>query len=119
MEYNDTLKKIHSFERLGMKLGLDRMQKLLGLMGNPEKKLKFIHVAGTNGKGSVCTMLASVMEQGGYKTGLYTSPAVIDFRERIKVNGQMIKKGDHFILPNGYGKVDLQGKMTLIASTIA
>ena len=57
MEYNDTLKKIHSFERLGMKLGLDRMQKLLGLMGNPEKKLKFIHVAGTNGKGSVCTML--------------------------------------------------------------
>lgn len=92
MEYNDTLKKIHSFERLGMKLGLDRMQKLLGLMGNPEKKLKFIHVAGTNGKGSVCTMLASVMEQGGYKTGLYTSPAVIDFRERIKVNGQMIKK---------------------------
>ncbi|NTW43685.1 MAG: hypothetical protein HGB14_04440, partial [Anaerolineaceae bacterium] len=63
---------------------------LCGRLGNPEEKFRSIHVAGTNGKGSVSHMLASVFQEAGYKTGLYTSPHLKDFRERIKVNGEMI-----------------------------
>ena len=59
-------------------------------LGNPEKKLHFIHVAGTNGKGSTSHMLASILQEAGYKVGLYTSPHLKDFRERVKVNGEMI-----------------------------
>ena len=59
-------------------------------LGNPEKSFKSIHVAGTNGKGSTSHMLASVFQEAGYKTGLYTSPHLNDFRERIKINGRMI-----------------------------
>src|SRR5690606_2365413 len=61
-------------------------------LGNPEKKIKTIHIAGTNGKGSVSNMLASVFQEAGYKTGLYTSPHLKDFRERIRINGEMISE---------------------------
>ncbi len=71
---------------------LDRMYKLLGLIKNPHEKLTAIHIAGTKGKGSTCTMLGSMLTANGYKTGLYTSPHVIDIRERIKVDGQMISE---------------------------
>ena len=59
-------------------------------LGHPEKKIKTVHVAGTNGKGSVSHMLSAIMQENNYKTGLYTSPHLQDFRERIKINGQMI-----------------------------
>ncbi|RZJ74385.1 MAG: bifunctional folylpolyglutamate synthase/dihydrofolate synthase, partial [Flavobacterium sp.] len=62
-------------------------------LGNPEKKITAIHIAGTNGKGSVSNMLASVLQEAGYKTGLYTSPHLKDFRERIKINGEDIPEG--------------------------
>ncbi len=62
------------------------------ILGNPERKIKTIHIAGTNGKGSTSHMLAAVLQQCGYKTGLYTSPHLKDFRERIKLNGEMIPK---------------------------
>jgi dihydrofolate synthase / folylpolyglutamate synthase len=74
------------------KPGLDKIQSLLQLSGNPEKKLKFIHVAGTNGKGSVSNMIASVLQEHGFKTGLFTSPHLHDFRERIRINGQVISE---------------------------
>lgn len=74
------------------KPGLENIQELLLLDGNPHKKLKFIHVAGTNGKGSVCNMLASVFQENGFKTGLFTSPHLKDFRERIRINGQLISE---------------------------
>ena len=61
-------------------------------LGNPEKSLKLIHVAGTNGKGSTSHMIASILQEAGYKTGLYTSPHLKDFRERIKIDGQMISE---------------------------
>lgn len=70
-----------------MRLGLDRTRALLKRLGEPQKKLRFVHVAGTNGKGSACAMLASVLRCAGYKTGLYTSPYVCRFHERIQIDG--------------------------------
>lgn len=70
------------------------MQRLMDRMGNPQDSLKFIHVAGTNGKGSTCSMLSHILSEAGYKTGLFISPHVLDFRERIQVNGEMISESD-------------------------
>ena len=72
----------------------NRVNKLLDNLGNPHKKGRFVHVAGTNGKGSVSAMIASALTQSGYKTGLYTSPHLITFRERIKINGDMISEDE-------------------------
>lgn len=82
----------HSLLTFGIRPGLDRLKILLERLGNPEKSLRFIHVAGTNGKGTVCSFLASVLTTAGYKTGLYTSPYIVDFRERIRVDGTMISE---------------------------
>ena len=73
-------------------LGLDRIKSVLEIFSNPQDKLKYIHVAGTNGKGSVCAMLESILRNAGYKTGLYTSPHIWEYTERIKVNGVDISK---------------------------
>lgn len=91
MNYQESLSYIHSLLRFGTNPGLERVKALLNLMGNPQDELKFVHTAGTNGKGSVCTMCANALYQAGYKTGLFTSPFVIDFCERIKINGNMIE----------------------------
>lgn len=72
------------------RLGLGRTRELLSRLGDPQKKLRFIHVAGTNGKGSTCAMLASVMQQAGYRTALYTSPYICRFNERMQINGEEI-----------------------------
>lgn len=92
MTYEEALNKIHSLLTFGSRPGLDRIKQLLRLMGNPQDTLKFIHVAGTNGKGSVCAMLSAVLTDAGYKTGLFISPYITDFRERIQINGEMISK---------------------------
>lgn len=72
------------------RLGLGRTRELLSRLGDPQKKLRFIHVAGTNGKGSTCAMLASVLQKAGYKTALYTSPYICRFNERMQINGREI-----------------------------
>lgn len=90
MNYNDALEYIHSLLVFGSRPGLERIGELLGKLGNPQDKLKFIHVAGTNGKGSTCTMLSEIYKCEGYKTGLYTSPYIVDFRERMQINGEYI-----------------------------
>ena len=72
------------------KLGLERTEELLSRLGDPQKKLRFIHVAGSNGKGSTCAMLERILREAGYKTGMYPSPYIEDFRERIQVNGEWI-----------------------------
>lgn len=90
MTYEQALETIHGLLRFGMKPGLDRMRELLRRMGNPQEKLRFVHVAGTNGKGSTCAMVSSVLRAAGYRTGLYISPYVTDFCERIQVNGKKI-----------------------------
>lgn len=94
LSYNEALEFIHGIERFGSKPGLSRVKMLLERMGNPQDKLKFIHVAGSDGKGSTCTMISSIYTKAGYKTGLYISPFVLDFRERIQLNGEMISKDD-------------------------
>lgn len=91
-QYAQTLRYIHSLERFGVKPGLSRIEALCRALGDPQKHLRFIHVAGTNGKGSTSTMLANICKQAGYKTGLYVSPYVLDFRERMQINGEMIPK---------------------------
>src|SRR5512145_2286643 len=99
MTYSATLayimEQLPMFQRIGRQAyrpGLENTIQLDAYFGHPHKKFKTIHIAGTNGKGSVSHMLASVLQQAGYKTGLYTSPHLVDFRERIKVNGNMISK---------------------------
>ena len=94
MNYTEALEYIHSLLRFGSKPGLERITELLSVMGNPQKDLKFIHVAGTNGKGSVCKMLSMIFAEAGLKVGLYISPYVVDFRERIQINGKFIEKDE-------------------------
>ena len=94
MNYQQALAYIHSLLQFGSKPGLDRVSRLVSLAGNPEKDLKFIHIAGTSGKGSTASYCASILEKSGYKVGLYTSPYVTDFRERFIINGEMIGKDD-------------------------
>ena len=86
MNYTEALDYIHKINWTFCKPGLDRTYELCERLGNPQKKLKFIHVAGTNGKGSFCSMLSKVLEEEGYRVGLYTSPYIITFNERMRVN---------------------------------
>lgn len=90
MNYNEAVNYIHSLERFGIMPGLSRIAQLCEKLGNPQNDLKVIHVAGTNGKGSTATIIAEILISAGYNVGLYTSPYVIEFRERIKFNGEMI-----------------------------
>lgn len=90
MTYEEALSYIHSICWKGSKLGLDRTRELLGKLDDPQKELKFIHIAGTNGKGSTAAMLSSILEEAGYRVGLYTSPFINRFNERIQVDGQPI-----------------------------
>jgi len=106
MNYQQTISylfgQLPMYQRIGQaayKVNLDNTHKLCKILGNPEQKLKTVHVAGTNGKGSTSHMIASVLQEAGYKVGLYTSPHLKDFKERIKINGQMITEDAvvHFV----------------------
>src|SRR6476646_2722545 len=99
MNYQETIDylfaRLPMFSRIGaaaFKKDLINIQKLSDFLGDPHKRFKSIHIAGTNGKGSVSHMLAAILQTAGYKTGLYTSPHLKDFRERIKINGEMIAR---------------------------
>ena len=94
MNYNETLSFIHSLGNFGLPAGLDRIKKVLEILGNPQNDFKSIHIAGTNGKGSVTTFLASIFKEAGYKTGSFISPYIIDFRERIQICGEFISETD-------------------------
>ena len=94
MNVNEAIEYIHSVYWKGSIPGLSRTQTLLAKMGNPEKGLKYVHIAGTNGKGSTAAMTASILRKAGYKTGLYTSPYIYRFHERMQVDGQEISDED-------------------------
>ncbi len=94
MDYIEALRKIEELRALGSQPGLDRVKTLLECMGNPQDKLSFVHVAGTNGKGSVCAVVSSVLKSSGYVTGLFTSPYIVDIREQIQLDSAMISKED-------------------------
>lgn len=94
MNYDEALAFIHDTLKFGIKLGLDNIRYLLKLMGNPQDKLKYIHIAGTNGKGSTSSFINSILMEAGYRTGLYTSPYLERFTERIKVDNREIEKDE-------------------------
>src|SRR6266571_8548041 len=96
MTYKDALSWLYSLQRFGIKLGLENIQRLLEELSKSDvlqaAPWKVIHVAGTNGKGSVCAMVDSICRAQGYRTGLFTSPHLVTFRERIRVNGEMVSE---------------------------
>lgn len=94
MNYQESLHYIEETHKFGVRLGLDNISKLLELLGNPQDKINIIHVAGTNGKGSTCSFITSILKEAGYKVGLYTSPFLETFTERIRVNGENIPEDD-------------------------
>lgn len=93
-KYEKAIKILSSQGKFYINLGLERIQNLLSLYDNPQNKIKCIHIAGTNGKGSTCAMIASILQYAGYKTGLYTSPHLVNYTERIKINAKYISKND-------------------------
>ena len=92
MNFNESVEYIHSLLAFGIKPGLERISMLLDLLNNPQDKLKIVHIAGTNGKGSTSTMISNMLIASGKKTGLFTSPYVIDFCERIQIDGENVDK---------------------------
>ena len=94
MTVQEVIDYIHSANWMGSVPCLSRTQNLLAMMGNPEKKLKFVHIAGTNGKGSTAAMAASILTKAGYRTGLYTSPYIYRFHERMQIDGEQISDED-------------------------
>ncbi|BCA57023.1 Bifunctional protein FolC: Folylpolyglutamate synthase and Dihydrofolate synthase [Nitrospira sp. KM1] len=94
MTYSDAVASLYRLQKHGIKLGLERMAALSDRLGHPERDFLCLHIAGTNGKGSTASMTASILEAAGYRVGLYTSPHLVDFRERIRINGEMIPELD-------------------------
>jgi len=94
VKYSEAIQFLYGLRWFGVKFGLDNTFRLAALAGNPQARLRFIHVAGTNGKGSTCAMLESIYRAAGWRTGLFTSPHLISFRERIQVNRQWIPEND-------------------------
>lgn len=90
--YLEALEYLTNLTKFGINLGLGRIQALLQSVGNPEKKLRVIHIGGTNGKGSTSTMVAKILEEAGFRVGVFTSPHLNDYRERMTINGEMIPK---------------------------
>ena len=94
MNFDESLKWLYSFQKFGIRLGLERIQHLMNELGNPHHNMKIIHVAGTNGKGSVCRLIESILQEGGYNVGMYLSPHLQRFSERMTVNNEEISEED-------------------------
>ena len=94
MTYPEAIDWLYDLRLLGSKLGLDNPRQLASLADDPQEQLQIIHVAGTNGKGSVCAMLESIYRAAGYRTGLFTSPHLVSFRERIQINREHIPEAE-------------------------
>lgn len=92
LTYSESLRLLLQLERLGMKFGLRGISRLLKALSDPQKKFRSVHIAGTNGKGSTASMLAAVLTSAGYRTGLYTSPHLVRFEERIRIDGKPIPR---------------------------
>ncbi|MGH7979929.1 MAG: bifunctional folylpolyglutamate synthase/dihydrofolate synthase, partial [Limisphaerales bacterium] len=94
MTYQAAIQYLYGLRLFGAKLGLENTRKLAALAGHPERRLRFIHLAGTNGKGSTCAMLESIYRQAGLRTGLFVSPHLVSFRERIQIGRELISERD-------------------------
>ena len=120
MNANEAVEWIHSVDWKGSRPGLERTRELLEKMGNPQNGLKFIHIAGTNGKGSTAAMTASILRKAGYKVGLFTSPCIYRFNERIQVNGEQISDEDlasvtEFVRPLAESMEDIATEFELVS----
>ena len=120
MNATEAVAWIHSVDWKGSRPGLERTLMLLEKMENPQKQLKFIHIAGTNGKGSTAAMSASILRKAGYKVGLFTSPCIYRFNERIQVNGQQISDEDlaavtSFVKPLAESMEDIPTEFELVS----
>jgi dihydrofolate synthase/folylpolyglutamate synthase len=94
MNYKEALEYIHGTRKFGCKLGLENIKTLLGMLENPHEKLKYVHVAGTNGKGSTVAFISNILIESGYRTGVFISPYIERFTERIRVNREEIPRED-------------------------
>lgn len=112
MNYTEAVQYIEDSGKYGSKLGLARMKQLMDQLGNPQDKLQFVHIAGTNGKGSVLAYISTVLHSAGYKTGSYSSPAVSDVREHFQINGCMIEKEQYAACVKELRKAVSQMKQT-------
>ena len=114
MTHTDAIRFLYNLRWFGAKLGLENTYKLAELAGNPQNQLRFVHVAGTNGKGSTCAMLESIYRAAGLRVGLFTSPHLVAFGERIQVNRKLISDKDvarlvaemRAVLEKGWGPSD-------------
>ena len=100
MKYEEMLDWLYNLRRFGIKPGLEKIAEVMEKLGNPHDKLRIIHVAGTNGKGSVCAMIESILRKNGFKVGMFISPHLVDFRERLQVNRELISKEEVMRLVN-------------------
>ena len=121
MDIAEALKYIHSVKWRGSKPGLSRTRELLSSLGNPERSLKFVHIAGTNGKGSTAACISSILQNAGYKTGLYISPYVSRFNERMQIDGEHISDDELIALveevrPHAEAMADLPTEFELITA---
>ncbi|MBQ7363538.1 MAG: bifunctional folylpolyglutamate synthase/dihydrofolate synthase [Clostridia bacterium] len=121
MTYQEALDYIHGISWTFCKPGLERTEELCRRLGNPERSLNFVHVAGTNGKGSFSSMLASVLERAGLKVGLYTSPYIVRFNERMKINGEDIPDAElaeitEYVRPHAEAMADRPTEFELITA---
>ncbi|MBQ7835885.1 MAG: bifunctional folylpolyglutamate synthase/dihydrofolate synthase [Clostridia bacterium] len=121
MTYEEALEYIHSVCWKGSRPGLERITELCHRLGDPQKKLRFVHVAGTNGKGSTCSMLTSILMKAGKKVGTFTSPFIFEFRERMCVDGEMISCDDlsratEFVRPHADAMEDSPTEFELITA---
>src|SRR3989304_728206 len=91
MSYNETINYIYNLQKHGIKFGLRNITRLVSILGNPHKSFTSVHVAGTNGKGSTSAFIASLLKISGLKVGLFTSPHLVSFTERIRVNSEEIE----------------------------
>jgi len=124
MDYQETLDWLFGLEAKGIKFGLDNISRLLEKMGDPHNEFRSIHVGGTNGKGSVCALLNNVLRAHGYRVGMYTSPHIVDFGERIQVDGKPLEPSEMLRLAEElrslYGELASEGrKMSFFELTTA
>ena len=101
--YQESLEYLYGLEKFGMIFGLTQVTRILEATGNPHQAIQSIHVGGTNGKGSTAAMMAAILQKEGYRVGLYTSPHLIHFTERIKVDGREIEREEVAGLGGGSG----------------
>lgn len=119
MNYNDAVGHLYSLQKFGIKLGLDNPRRLLSLLGNPQESFKSVHVAGTNGKGSTSAMIASVLRTAGFRVGMFTSPHLVSFTERIRVDNVEISEREVVELTNEIREIVSRSQQLAVGSQLS